>query len=230
MRLYSRKDKLDPIYKIIDQLIIYTATLYPILHWHLTGARNFNWFIENDFYLLKSPILLQIANFLYFSTVIVYLIKELWLLATKKKFNYPKNILILGTLISWYCGIIFFNGDMAFTMLNVISHGIPYIALIWFFEKKNFKIKPSKNSIIKINFKSFSLLVFLSTIIILAIVEESLWDILIWKEYTNNFSFLSSIPQINSEVILSLVVPLLALPQMTHYIMDGFIWKIKKND
>ncbi len=41
MRLYSRKDKLDPIYKIIDQLIIYTATLYPILHWHKSNI-NFD--------------------------------------------------------------------------------------------------------------------------------------------------------------------------------------------
>ncbi|MVT11033.1 hypothetical protein [Chitinophaga tropicalis] len=26
------------------------------------------------------------------------------------------------------------------------------------------------------------------------------------------------------------VVPLLALPQITHYIMDGFIWKIKQEE
>ena len=29
---------------------------------------------------------------------------------------------------------------------------------------------------------------------------------------------------------LSFIVPLLALPQITHYILDGFIWKIKKEE
>jgi hypothetical protein len=33
-----------------------------------------------------------------------------------------------------------------------------------------------------------------------------------------------------SHQLLSLIVPLLALPQMTHYIPDGFIWKIKQEE
>ncbi len=30
--------------------------------------------------------------------------------------------------------------------------------------------------------------------------------------------------------IMKIIVPLLALPQVTHYIIDGFIWRIRKND
>ena len=33
-----------------------------------------------------------------------------------------------------------------------------------------------------------------------------------------------------SENLLSILVPLLALPQITHYILDGFIWKIRKDE
>ena len=29
---------------------------------------------------------------------------------------------------------------------------------------------------------------------------------------------------------LAFIVPLLALPQVTHYILDGFIWKIRKDE
>ena len=29
---------------------------------------------------------------------------------------------------------------------------------------------------------------------------------------------------------MSLLVPLLTLPQLTHNILDGFIWKIRKDD
>jgi len=51
---------------------------------------------------------------------------------------------------------------------------------------------------------------------------------LIWKEHGSIFAMFSSLPKIGNEQILSLLVPLLALPQSTHYVLDGFIWKIKK--
>ena len=37
------------------------------------------------------------------------------------------------------------------------------------------------------------------------------------------------IPPFN-QTALSFLVPLLALPQITHYILDGFIWKIRHDD
>jgi hypothetical protein len=39
-------------------------------------------------------------------------------------------------------------------------------------------------------------------------------------------AFLPSFPL--SDTALGIIVPLLALPQITHYIIDGFIWKIKR--
>jgi hypothetical protein len=44
-------------------------------------------------------------------------------------FNIPKNLIIIGTLSSWFFGIVYFNNDLVFTLLNVVSHGIPYMAL-----------------------------------------------------------------------------------------------------
>ncbi|MEO6979448.1 MAG: hypothetical protein ABI113_13750 [Mucilaginibacter sp.] len=35
-------------------------------------------------------------------------------------------------------------------------------------------------------------------------------------------------PAITKSIVLALVVPLLALPQSTHYVLDGFIWRVKK--
>jgi len=51
-----------------------------------------------------------------------------------------------------------------------------------------------------------------------------------WKEHGLVFNF-NKLPQINlGEKALSFIVPLLALPQITHYILDGFIWKIKEDN
>lgn len=53
MRIYSRREPFNKWYYRIDQVTIYTATIYPILHWHLNSPRNFNWFVEGEFLFLK---------------------------------------------------------------------------------------------------------------------------------------------------------------------------------
>jgi hypothetical protein len=136
---------------------------------------------------------------------------------------------IAGTTASWYIGIVYLNGDMAFTLLNVVSHGIPYMALIWIYGKKSISTTAKQHSqLLQWIFSRYGLLLFLSIIFLLAYLEEGLWDITLWKEHTTVFGIFNWGNIKLSEALLTLVVPLLALPQITHYIIDGFIWKVKK--
>ncbi|GAA4335443.1 hypothetical protein GCM10023149_43460 [Mucilaginibacter gynuensis] len=141
----------------------------------------------------------------------------------------PRNVLIAGTFLSWYFGIIYFNGDLAFTTLNVISHGIPYMALIWVEEKKKGGHRNRKGNIFwQAIFNRYGVVSFIVMLVVLAYLEEGLWDGLIWKEHGSIFQLFSHLPKIENKPLLSLLVPLLALPQSTHYVFDGFIWKINK--
>jgi hypothetical protein len=64
-------------------------------------------------------------------------------------------------------------------------------------------------------------LIFIAILLVIAFSEEFLWEILVWNEQISitNFDFS------NWQFIL---VPLLTVPQFTHYLLDGFIWKSKK--
>lgn len=228
MSLYSRQEHTPEWIRYIDIITIYVATIYPILYWHLSTNRNFSWFVEGDFILFKNDGLMRWSTFIYLFILSCYLIKEVYLIIKKEKINIPKNLLVIGTSLSWYFGIVFFNGDMAFTTLNVISHGIPYMALIWFFEKKKMnQVKPSNSKIVRLSFGKFGICYFLLILIAFAYFEEGLWDGLIWKEHQNVFKPFSGLPQLTDHSIISLLIPLLALPQTTHYVLDGFIWKKK---
>jgi len=227
MRLYSRKEKSNNFSSAFDKLIIYIATVYPMLYWHLKGPRNFNWFMENDFYFISSLALLNVFTVSYFILLAAYIIYQLVIGFRNKTFNIPKNGIIAGTLLSWYFGIVYFNGDMAFTLLNVVSHGIPYMALIWIYGKKHYTSPGKDNRFLKLIFSRYGLILFLLIIFCFAFIEESLWDISLWKEHKTIFGS-SHLAEINiNEKMLSFLVPLLAVPQITHYILDGFIWKIK---
>ena len=49
--------------------------------------------------------------------------------------NIGKDIVVATTAICWYIGIVVFNSDYAFTVTNVIIHGVPYFALIYFYAR-----------------------------------------------------------------------------------------------
>lgn len=211
---------------IYDKIAIYSFSLLPVFYWHFTeDKREFSWFRQDDFLFYQNQSMADSLLYLLYS---IYL---LWILATvfhylKTDFlNWGKIFLMLGTAASWYTGIVYFNSDVAFSMTNVISHGIPYIFLIWFYIKRN-------NSAGLLNHfgKSFfslgaAFLVFSFSLFFLAYLEEFLWDIFIWKDHSIVFGEWNAIPQL-PEPILKLLVPLLFLPQSTHYVLDAFIWKL----
>ncbi|HCL04854.1 MAG TPA: hypothetical protein DHW64_02335 [Chitinophagaceae bacterium] len=231
MRIYSRAEVVPAFCKKIDVVAVYTATIYPILYWHLNGPRNFNWFLEGDFfYVSVPPIILHILKGLYFLVVVLYVLKEIWLIVRTRKFNVPRNAVLAGTFLSWYVGIVYYNGDMAFTLLNVVSHGIPYMALVWIHGNKTKEKRERTTSLLRFVYHPYGIGLFLLIIFLFAYLEESLWDILVWKEHGMVLlSGLFPVIQLPAD-ILSMMVPILALPQLTHYILDAFIWRIKKDD
>jgi hypothetical protein len=231
VRIYSRFESNYKFSRKMDAVAIYAATIYPLVYWHLDGPRNFNWFVKGDFIYLHSPIVLQLTGWLYAAIIIVYIVKEIMLIAQTKRFNIPRNGIMVGTFLSWYFGIVYFNGDIVFTLLNVISHGVPYMALIWIHGKKKMTAQDhGKNHLLQKVFSKYGVLLFLGIIFLLAVTEESLWDIFVWKEH-DAVLLTSILPQLQvPDILLGFLIPLLALPQITHYILDGFIWKIRKDD
>lgn len=216
-QLYARVEVRDKWERRIDALAIYSATLYPVLFWHFEGNRQFSWFMQGDFMLKLWPEVLPYLGIAYLLILCCYVVKEIrrsW----KNGANLPKNLLLLGTAFAWYAGIVWFNGDLTFTLFNVITHGIPYIALVWLYKEKEKKGKPARQ-------RMSLLVIFLLSIAAFAYLEEGLWDGLVWQEHASLFPYFQSLASYASPLALSMLVPLLAVPQLTHYILDGFIWR-----
>lgn len=233
MQLYSRKELLTKLERQVNVLAIYTATIFPILYWQLEGKRRFNWFINDDFVNTPYPKVLPMLTAIYLAIILIYLIKEVRVIYKQRSFNLPRNLIVMGTFLSWYLGIVFYNGDLIYTTFNVVSHGIPYLALVWIYGQKkldgaakNYKSIPHLERLV---YRNTGIVLFIGIVVALAYVEEGLWDRLVWREHLQVFSFFSGLPQIQDSFFLAILVPLLALPQITHYILDGFIWKVSQD-
>jgi hypothetical protein len=230
LALFTAKAKIKNHHRIFkDKWILYFSMLYPVLFWHLSD-RNFVWFVDGDFFStsLQFPWRI-ISESVYWLAMIGWLIEEISLVYKKlNTLSYGRILWLMTTLFNWYLGIVFFNSDIAFTLTNVVAHGIPYLALVLFYQiKKNtFKETLTRRGVIwtVASIVTFSFL--------LAFGEEYLWDLLINREKAIFFTSIFNYP-IESIVnstwkIVALV--LLSLPQVTHYILDGFIWKMNDSN
>ena len=233
LALYSRTDSpLARRFQIVDQLCLYMAVLFPLLFWHTHMPRNFNWFVEGDF-VESTPVFLSNVGFvLYATSAALFLLKECFLFLKLKSINWPKLLTLVGTAFSWWVAIIAINSDLSFTLVNVISHGVPYMALIWMYMHKQKNPESDAQeamswlemfaSVCSRYLPAFVLLLF-----VCAYLEEGLWDGFVWREHLNVFAPFAVLPAITDKSIQALLIPLLALPQSTHYVLDGFIWKVK---
>ncbi len=224
MMLYSRNESEGQRkFRWIDQGFIYSATLYPLFYWHTHLPRNFNWFVEGDFVTGVPPVLSNLA--LVFEIVFgsLFLTKEFYSFLKTGFINIPKLLFAFGTALSWLVGIVVLKGDMAFTVSNVVSHGIPYLGLVWMTGRKQVS-KTTRFSIYSLK----GIPLFLGVLFLFAYLEEGLWAGWVWREHLEIFAPFSNLPFMQQTDVLVWLVPFLILPQSTHYVLDGFIWKLRE--
>lgn len=233
LKIYSRNESAGRWRSFLDSLLIYTLTLYPILWWHLHGPREFSWFVDGDFIFIKAPWVHLPLSIAYWTIISAWVLIELSNITAQKRFNIPRFFIIAGTGLSWYIGIIVYNGDLVFTALNVISHGIPYMALVWMHGNKKFSKEEAVNGTEKKRvaffFRPRNILIFVGLLVLIAYLEEGFWDTLVWKDHPAYFQFFHFLPR-PAEFYLAFIVPILTVPQLTHYVIDGFIWKMRKDE
>ncbi len=227
LSLYARyenetgKSKFFPL----DKITLYAITGLPVLYWHFTTeGRKFEWFMEGDFFHFPSQILSDLIPILFWIWVSVYITVQIYFVFRKKVISPGKILLLLNTALVWYVGIVFLNDDFAFTFTNVVNHGIPYMALVFAYSKFRYKNLP------QVFYSAFSrgaiaILPFVGVLLALAFSEEWFWDSFVWREHSDLFGNKSVISSEIGKGWEAVLVPIFFLPQFTHYILDGFLWK-----
>lgn len=205
--------------KYIDTAAIYLATVYPLIYWHANLPRHFWWFLPNDFAGLPAFVVNIVQPF-YWLSLALYFAHSLYQRFVKGHANPGKDIVVATTAACWYVGIVAFNSDYAFTVTNVIIHGVPYLALVYWYARTR-RVETESRSY---RLLARGPLMFLLTLWLLAYVEELFWHRGMWHERAWLFGGAWDVQNFKMWLI-----PLLALPQLTHYLLDGFIWRRKSN-
>lgn len=207
--------------KLVDDAAIYAATGYPLIHWHAhLGQARFNWFIEGDF---ADPsglagTLLPAARVVWVAALSAFAAREIGRFATTRRVDVGRLLVVVTTAATWYVGIVATNSDFDFTVTNVLTHGVPYFALVYAHAGAE-RARGKRTLGAEIVAHGFG--AFVAALVVLAFVEEAAWDRFVWHDH----AWLFGTGQTLTALSAALVVPLLAVPQVTHYLLDGMIWR-----
>jgi len=221
MMYRARCGQRDRAGRWLDGATIYAATLYPLIVWHTKLPRAFSWMKPDDFVAGLPRWTADVAGVIYAGLLVTYVLRA----AVERPVNWGKHLVVAATAACWYVGIVATNSDYAFTVTNVFIHGVPYLVLVFLYAKHASREPGSSTgTTAKLIGGTRGLVVFLATLWAIAYFEELLWDRSLWHER----SYLFGAP-VDVGGLALIIAPLLAVPQLAHYVLDGFLWRRKAN-
>lgn len=209
--------------RVLDDATVYAATGFPLLYWHAHLPRPFRWFVEGDFVTWPwfETVVLP-AKILWAVLLVAYALRAIGQGLQKQTIAWGKHLVVGTTALTWYVGIVWTNSDFQFTVTNVIVHGLPYMALLWVYTRERALERPGT---FVARVASLGIMAFVATLLALAFAEEMLWDRLVWHDRPSLFGGAWRGDPLLGPLARAFIVPLLALPQSTHYVLDAVLWR-----
>jgi hypothetical protein len=206
--------------RVVDDAAVYASTLVPVLHWHAELPRAFHWFVDGDFHGLPwlAP-WLPALDLLLVLALAAYALRAV-VLTRAGHLLVGKHLVVASTAATWWIGIVATDSDFEFSVANVLVHGVPYFALLHAYARERAVEAPGS---LVARALRFGVVGFVAILQVLAFAEELLWDRLVWGARPQLFGG-------DGEPLAPigwwpLVVPLLAVPQATHYVLDAVLWR-----
>lgn len=227
MMYRARHGERDRAGRWLDGAAVYAATLYPLIVWHTQLPRAFWWMKQDDFVAGLPPVTATIAGWLYAGLLIAYLARAAATALRRQPLPWGKHVIVATTAACWYVGIVATNADYAFTVTNVFIHGVPYLVLVYLYARAASRQRASQAGAASRMLgrgHARGVLVFCASLWAIAYVEELIWDRAIWHD--RGWLFGGGLDVGGAALV---IVPLLATPQLTHYVLDAFLWRRSAN-
>lgn len=210
--------------RFLDKWTLYTGALVPILWWHASPELSFDWFGHGERFLLTlDPGLKLDLAVVGVGVGVGYALRQVhW--ARRGRFNLGKNLWMLASWASWTAGVALIEHPLVVLAAINLLHGIPFLGLVWVRLNRRWEGQAGEPGARLLAWLSQgrNLWAFYGVLLVLALGEEFLWEGLVWGHYV---SPLWDVERLDPR-LLSLTVAVLATPQIVHYLLDAWLWKL----
>eukprot|EP01061_Rhynchopus_euleeides_P015554 TRINITY_DN26512_c0_g1_i1.p2 TRINITY_DN26512_c0_g1~~TRINITY_DN26512_c0_g1_i1.p2 ORF type:complete len:390 (+),score=109.23 TRINITY_DN26512_c0_g1_i1:69-1172(+) len=211
--------------RLVDRIVHAVGALAPIVAWHADTARSFDWFMRDDPFLVRLPEgCRQAALCVWLATAAAYAAYQVSLGPA------GRNLVKVGVMgccwLTWAVGILCPHKLIAVFFLNMF-HAAPSYMIVFFTARNKFRVKPPPTDAERLMIyltRPGAWPLYIAFFVAIAVVEEVFWEAFVWRDYFPDlFTF-----EMNA-LGNSFFTALLSTPQVTHYFLDAFIWKLESN-
>ncbi len=208
--MYSRRmaQESDRVSYYLDRSLVYLLTLFPLIYLHMLPEDSGWWLFPGDLAFRLSGDYINLLKFFFWGAIAGYFV--IFLLRIKKGSLINLNKIYLMTLIciAWYVGIVHFNGA---TWMIDLLHAFPYLMLIFYFGKNKWQGAQGLRGRLFVG--PSAVLLYLGLVALAYL-------------YSRPQAYLT-IPKLPFQ---GWIFAAMVLPSVTHYVLDGFLWKVGKSN
>ena len=199
--------------------MIVLGAVCPILVWHTDAHRGFDWFFRDDPLPIVLPeVVYPIAAVVWAAAAVVFFAKGL----ISGTLTHTSNVTVLSSAVSWGVGILLPSPSAALLFLT-IPHAIPCFVMSYYAIRNKWDRSsggPRSETAVFIRWSVRSWYSFMAVLLVLAVFEEVLWDVLVYREWsTSVFAHHQS-----GDVEYAVFTSVLLLPQVYHVLADFVLW------
>jgi hypothetical protein len=187
----------------LEKWTVEGACWWCLLWWHAHLPRPFDWFVPGEFVPVARAWVMPAG-----AAWLGLLAAHLAVTARAARLVAPGTAWLVASTANWAAAIPLSRTDLGFSVANVVGHGVPYFALVAVACARE---QPRRFG------RGRDLAAAGALCVGLAMAEEMAWDWSTWREHV----FTGSPPG----ELVGLAFAALAVPQLTHYLLDGVAWK-----
>jgi hypothetical protein len=209
MKISSRFEKNAPRWLYhVDVNTSYAMTIIPFL-WYTRKSHLYGyWFRQGDLFSVPDSFATMALTF-YFPIVAIFLLANAYQTYRTRTFNLSKFMVFLNTLFGWYIARVFVKDLYLGIWLVIFHHSIPYLFVVLKHERASKKMNWLKD-LGKYRIPILYITCFLA---------YTVYHFLTESEWIREMK--------NQEIMNAMILSFIAIPGLTHFILDAFIWKKK---
>jgi hypothetical protein len=208
MKIATRFDPAAPAWlQHLDKTTSYAMTILPML-WFTRESQKGFWYQSGDLIAIPDGIATFALNS-YFPLITLFLAANFYHSYRTKTINISKYLVFINTFFGWYMAKVYVQNIYLAIWLMIFHHGLPYYFIVFKTERVTKKISFFE----KLGKLKYPVLYLLCVGIFYLFL------------YGHSNPYAAHLKK--NEFLKALLYGISVMPQMTHFILDGFIWKQK---